>query len=170
MSNSKVKNNHEPLISRQSFDAVQDEIQRRTKHFGGGKPHRTYPFTKKITCGCCGNTYRKKIASVGTKYKRPVWICTTFNRDGKKHCPKSRQIPEDILLELSSRALGLEEIDPAVFERNIECMIAEPSVILYRFKDGHEIRAGWQNLPSHKNTLCDEIEQTKVRSETYLQQ
>ena len=92
-----VENAHEPIIDKATFEAVQAEKERRA--FNKGKGVVTYPFTGKITCGICGKHYRRKINNAGTKYAKPVWLCSTFNIKGKKHCA-SHQIPEDILLEI----------------------------------------------------------------------
>ena len=92
-----VENAREPIIDKSTFEAVQQEKGHRA--ISKVKEVVTYPFTGKITCGICGKHYKRKKASAGTKYEKPVWICSTFNSKGKKHCA-SQQIPEEILLEI----------------------------------------------------------------------
>lgn len=48
-----------------------------------------------------------------------VWICSTFNREGKSACP-SRQIPEKVLEQLSADVLKTVEFNVAQFEKQIE--------------------------------------------------
>jgi hypothetical protein len=92
-----VTGSHEPIISREVFDAVQTEIARRAKsHQPKAHPKQSYPYTGLIKCGICGGHYRRKHAAAGSKYEKIVWICGTFNAYGKSECG-SQQIPEDIL-------------------------------------------------------------------------
>lgn len=85
-----VEASHEAIVAKEIFDAVQAEIKRRKKGSSTKKEKQTYPFTGMMVCGGCGKHYRRKIARAGTKYASPVWICSTFNTKGKKHCPTSK--------------------------------------------------------------------------------
>lgn len=53
--------------------------------------------------------FRRKIAGSAPQYKKPVWICHTFNQRGKSHCA-SRQIPESLLMELAADVLGIPHL------------------------------------------------------------
>ena len=88
---------HEAIIPMETFDAVQTEMERRSKKYRPqpGKKKK-YPFTGKIICANCGKHYRRKITATG-----PVWICITFNSLGKSACA-SKQIPESVLYELTA--------------------------------------------------------------------
>ena len=90
-----VEKSHEPIIDKDTFLRAQDEITKRAKKYSKGSNLNTYAFTSKIKCNLCGKNYNRKIAASGTRYEKPVWICSTFNTYGKKHCPSS-QIPEEI--------------------------------------------------------------------------
>lgn len=92
-----IENNHEAIINKETFKKVQIEIEKREKN--KGNPQKTYPFMGKIICEQCGKHYRRKISNAGTKYAKPVWICSTFNSYGKSACA-SKQIPEDVLQQL----------------------------------------------------------------------
>lgn len=163
-----VEGSHEPIIDKATFDAVQDEIQRRMKQFRKRHSDTWTVFSGIITCGGCGKHYRRKMTAAGTKYERPVWICSTFNTQGKKHCPTAKQIPEDILLALTANVLGLAQFDAEIFEQQVKRItVPEPNVVLYHFKDGHEITATWENQ-SRRDSWTDEMrrqvgEKTKAR-------
>ena len=89
---------HEAIIDLATFEAVQEEIARRAKHYSGKKTTvATYPFTGLIVCDGCGKHYRRKTTATGI-----VWICSTYNTHGKKACADSKAIPESVLYELTA--------------------------------------------------------------------
>ncbi len=103
------------IISMEQYLAVQAEINRRTEQYQRCNGQKTiYPFTGKLVCESCGKHYQRKKTATGY-----VWICSTFNREGKSACP-SRQIPEKVLEQLSADALKTVEFDVAQFEKQIE--------------------------------------------------
>ena len=74
---------HEPIISLDTFNAVQVEMKRRAEKFNcKTAPRKTYAFTGLLTCIHCGKHYRRKTTKGGI-----VWICSTYNSLGKSHCP-----------------------------------------------------------------------------------
>jgi site-specific DNA recombinase len=86
---------HEPIISLETFEAVQAEIERRTSLHAPKKDcTNRYPFSGKIVCAKCGKHFRRK-----TTKTRIVWVCSTYNTQGKAACA-SKQIPETTLIEL----------------------------------------------------------------------
>ncbi|HOO06332.1 MAG TPA: recombinase family protein [Ruminococcus sp.] len=137
-----VEEAHEPIISKETFIAVQNLLQEKKEYFTPDKPTTvTYPFTGMIHCGCCGKYYRRKVQ----KY-RTLWICWTYNARGKKFCPKSKQIPEDILYDKVCEVLQLDEFDNEVFQSEIESiLVPRPNVLTFLFKDGHEQTVHWQD-------------------------
>ncbi|UZT81571.1 recombinase family protein [Caproicibacterium sp. BJN0003] len=139
-----VKDSHEPIIDRETFERVQKERKRRAAGYLSINKE-TYPFTGKVQCGCCGKNYRRKIANAGSKYASPVWICSTFNSKGKAVC-SSKQIPEDILTAMTTDALGLSEFDEAVFIGKIkQIVMCGPDKMLFIFHDGRQVEKTWQN-------------------------
>lgn len=163
-----VQGSHEAIIDKSIFDAVRVEIKRRAEVYTNKRTDSRYPFSGKIICGNCGASYRRKQNNAGTKYENPVWICTTFNLHGKKHCPTAKQVPEKALLALTAKVLGLKEFDETVFSEQIDSMvIPAPNQVLYRFKDGHEVTGTWTDR-SRRDSWTDEMrraagEKTKVR-------
>ena len=129
-----ISNNHEPIIDRETFDAVQMELKRRSKVYKAGNTTVSYPLTGKVKCGICGKNYRHKINNAGTKYQSYVWICSTYNTKGKKHCP-SKQIPENILEEII-KGLGKEPIEITAYPENR---------LKFIFADNTEHEAVWQD-------------------------
>lgn len=97
-----AENTHEPIISCEQFEQVQRELKKRARKYTSKDVHPkgNYAFTGKIVCGICGARYQRKLNNCGTKYEKAVWICSVYNRRGKNICP-SKQVPEDILIELT---------------------------------------------------------------------
>lgn len=100
-----AENTHEAIIELRDFLLTQEIISEREKRFA---PPRTaarpvYPFTSLITCAGCGRKFQRKVTHSG-----PVWICPTYNYEGKSACP-SKQIPEAVLLELTEN-MDMSEI------------------------------------------------------------
>jgi site-specific DNA recombinase len=170
-----VQGCHKPIIDKKTFDAVQAEIKRRAA-LRKNKPAATeYPFTGMIICGCCGKHYRRKLNNAGTKYEKPVWICSTFNQRGKKYCPDSKMIPEDTLYTLTAEALGMDKFDPVIFARQIDTMmVPAPNEVTYRFTDGHEVTEVWSDH-SRSDSWSEEMrratgDKTKARNQKCRQQ
>lgn len=123
---------HEAIISLEEFNAVQAEIERRaTNHSAPGKVYTNrYPFTGLIVCGHCGAHYRRKVTHTG-----PVWICATYNQQGKKACP-SKAIPEP----------ALEALTADIALNDLTAMRAEDgNQLVLCFKDGSKAVRQWQD-------------------------
>lgn len=107
-----VNSSHEAIIDRSTFDKVQQEIKRRSKK--PTKLKNQHLFTGKIISQNCGSFYKYKINNSSTKYAKPVWVCSTFNSKGKDFFP-SKQIPEDILKEITAERLDIPKFDLKIF-------------------------------------------------------
>ena len=155
-----VKNSHEPIVSREIFEQVQQTIANRAAKYHPAKVMPVeYPFTGRIFCENCGQHYRRKHANAGNKYEKVVWICTTFNTLGKSVC-SSQQIPENILRAKAAEVLELPEFDEAIFHDQIfRIKIPGHNRLIFRFKGGHEVEMAWQNR-SRRESWTEEMKQT----------
>jgi len=153
-----VQGSHEAIISPETFEAVQEEFQRRKNSRVIPQPQESYPFSGLIRCEQCGAPYRRKHAVSGTKYEKIVWICTTFNTLGKPAC-NAQQIPENILCEKAASILGLPAFDEAIFASKIkEIRVPSPGRLIFVFHDGFRVAAQWQN-PSRRHSWTEEMKQ-----------
>ena len=136
-----VEESHEPIIEPKIFELVQGLIKTRGDKFTGEKTTGTYPFTGKIKCGYCFKNYRRKTTATGV-----VWICSTYNTKGKKHCPKSKQIPEEKLYTACCEVLGLSEFNEDIFQSKIQqIVIPTPNRIKFIFHNGITKTVEWQD-------------------------
>jgi hypothetical protein len=97
-----VNGNHPPIISKEIFDKVQDERERRALAKGNLKGDRhkyssKYPFSSKVFCADCGNIYKRRTWNSNNKSKKIVWQCKTYIVDGKEAC-NARAVEEAELM------------------------------------------------------------------------
>ncbi|MDR1599674.1 MAG: recombinase family protein [Oscillospiraceae bacterium] len=153
-----VTGSHEPIVSKETFLAVQAEIARRASMYNKPKiPRRDqYAFTGMIKCGICGAAYKRKHAAAGSKYEKIVWICITFDRLGKDVCA-SQQIPEDILMAKCAEILRLDAFDKNALRSNVQTILVTGHGKLdFVFADGHHESTEWKN-PSRKHSWTAEM-------------
>ena len=82
-----VRDHHEPIISREVFEAANAVLERRRKEKGiipgAEKYRRRYPTSGKIRCGACGGSMRRKTYA---DTSRVVLACSVHLKD-KEACP-----------------------------------------------------------------------------------
>ena len=134
---------HEAIIDLDTFEAVQEEIERRAEYYAPTKKAASYPFTGLIVCGTCGKHYRRKTTASGV-----IWICTTYNTQGKKACA-SKAIPESILYDLTADSpLG-----------DLTAIRAENgNTLVFCFKDGTQAVKRWKDR-SRAESWTDEMKE-----------
>lgn len=67
-----MEDNHEPIVSKELFEIVQNEIEKRTK---GNRYSGVGLFSSKIKCGECGSWYGSKVWHSTDKYKKTIYRC-----------------------------------------------------------------------------------------------
>lgn len=105
-----LKDHHEPIVSRDLWDLVQEEIKKRDRknHHCTGHSNR-YIFSGKIKCAECGASFvsRTKTRKDGSSYKR--WGCLTAAREGQRKadihsndsgCNVGKQIRDDLAVDM----------------------------------------------------------------------
>ena len=153
-----VENSHEPIIDRETFALVQQEVKRRTITFPVKTAPEPYPFTGILHCGFCGKRFKRKIVNAGSKYAKPAWICPTFNSRGKEACP-AQQIPERILSDKTSEVLGFTDWNREILLQHIAAIqVPGHNRLVYMFQDGHTQEITWQN-PSRRKSWTGKMKQ-----------
>ena len=136
-----VEGAHEAIIDLETWEAVQEEIERRAKYYAPTKKATSYPFTGLIVCGTCGKHYRRKTTVSGV-----IWVCTTYNTHGKKACA-SKAIPESTLYELTAD-IPLGDLTAIRADKN--------NTLVFCFKDGEESVKRWYDR-SRSESWTDEM-------------
>lgn len=141
-----VSGSHEAILGKETIRLLHEERARRVARFQPKvKTPQRYPFSGVIVCGQCGARFRRKIAGSGPKYKRPVWVCSTYNQMGKEHCA-SRMIPEGILEEVAAEVLEIPEFDSAVFAQRVkEIQVPAVDRLVFHFHSGAPMVRDWSH-------------------------
>ncbi len=98
-----IENHHEGIITKEEFMRVQKILDSRgtPKRLIDGKRQekltRQYAFSSITKCGHCGGTYTRRHWHGGKTYSKVVWQCVNNTKGGKKVCPDSKGISEDVL-------------------------------------------------------------------------
>lgn len=81
-----IRNHHEPIISRELWEIVQEELRKRNKHRKCTSHSSRYLFSGKIKCGICGKNFvcRYKYQNNGERIRR--WSCYNACVNGKSVC------------------------------------------------------------------------------------
>ena len=144
---------HEAIIDLVTFEAVQEELARRSEHYSGKKPSTvTYPFTRLIVCANCGKHYKRKTTATGI-----VWICSTYNTHGKKACA-SKAIPESVLYELTADT-PIGDLTAIRAEKD--------NTLVFCFKNGEQTVKRWQDR-SRAESWTEEMKE-KARQQALVQ-
>ena len=144
---------HEAIIDLVTFEAVQEELARRSEHYSGKKPSTvTYPFTRLIVCANCGKHYKRKTTATGI-----VWICSTYNTHGKKACA-SKAIPESVLYELTADT-PIGDLTAIRAEKD--------NTLIFCFKNGEQTVKRWQDR-SRRESWTEEMKE-KARQQALAQ-
>ncbi|NLA86653.1 MAG: recombinase family protein [Clostridiales bacterium] len=122
---------HEAIISMETFEAVQAEMQRRAQKYAKKQTRQTYLFSGKITCAICGKHYRRKVTATG-----PVWSCSTYNTFGKGQCP-SKAIPEGTLSASAAEVADTTEITAVTADKD--------NTLVFTLKSGETAVKRWQD-------------------------
>lgn len=97
-----VKDDHEAIIDKELWTAVQGEIARRRDFLqqhglrSMGRYTDTQPFSNKVFCGTCGNVFwRRTLSRLNGPVK--VWMCgQRYREKGKKGCTSSTLYEKDL--------------------------------------------------------------------------
>ena len=108
-----VTDHHAPIVDRDTFNRVQQELARRSSKrkisdktkTEQGKYSGKYSLSELMICGHCGTPYRRK-TWIKNGEKLAVWRCISRLEHGKKYCPDSPTIREELLHKAIIRAIN----------------------------------------------------------------
>lgn len=101
-----VENNHEPIISRETFEKAQAILKKRSAKYNKGrgeKYSRKYAFSSMIKCKFCESSFTRRTWHSG----KIVWSCITATKKGRKNCPDSKSLDEKELEDAFVDAFNL---------------------------------------------------------------
>lgn len=116
-----LRDHHTPIIDRDLWNTVQEELKKRSRHGISGTGHSNrYLFSGKITCGECGASFvaRKRTGPDGQVSRR--WACRTTVTQGVKRldlygnplgCDIGWTLREELAQEMLRQALDTVSMD-----------------------------------------------------------
>ena len=122
-----VQDHHEPIVSRETFDAVQLEMARRSAKAGAtrkstptgrGKYSGKHVLSNLLFCGECSTAYRRCVWTQ-RGIKRPVWRCVSRLDYGKKFCTQSPTLDEGPLQQAILAAVNAVMLDHDTLARQL---------------------------------------------------
>ena len=135
-----VEGDHEAIITPETFDMVQRELEKR----GRGKKYRTgvRTFSGKIRCGECGCFYGSKTWHSTDKYRKEIWRCN-HKYDGDKKC--------------STPALTDDEIK-AAFLSAANKLLATKAEVIANGREMQELLFNTGELEAQRDKLMEEAQ------------
>ena len=162
-----IRDHHEGIISRELWDLVQVEIERRNRNGDKGVGHSNrYLFSGKIKCGVCGATFisRTKKRKSGSSYKR--WCCYNAATDGLRHvddkgnevgCNVGCLLRDELAHDILQYAIRLIRAKPKWFAKKVieqaKSYIASSEVTFTETQD--EVELAIKNLEDKKREVLD---------------
>lgn len=115
-----LREHHEHIINRETFEKVQEELKRRRPNQNKGARHSsTHCFSGKIKCGICGSSFvsRSRQRKDGSTYR--TWRCAAAVKFGLAHLDlqgntigcESKQLNNDDLMQIMSQVLNRQNFD-----------------------------------------------------------
>ena len=112
-----------------------------------------------LVCDVCGKNYRRKVTRGST-----MWVCRTYDSAGKAFCD-SKQIPEDILLEVTADVLGQPDFTEETLRSQItSILVCKGNELIFRFHDGREVTRQWRDR-SRSRSWTDEMKEAARQRE-----
>lgn len=84
-----VENNHEAIVDRETFDAVQQVLDNK------GRKSSTTIFSSKLVCGDCGHFFGSKVWHSTSKYRRVIYRCNE-KYNGSSKCSTPHVTEEEV--------------------------------------------------------------------------
>lgn len=143
-----VENDHEPIIEKDFWNAVQMEVQRR-KEFMETHNLRTMgrytdeqPFSSRVLCGTCGTIFWRRTLTRNGKHIK-VWMCSQrYRQKGVVGC-SSETLKEDALHTAFIKAWnGIVENRSKYLERWKNDMRGDNPLLAFRAKQMLELTKG----------------------------
>lgn len=122
-----IKDHHEPIFDRDTFNAIQAELARRNARRSPSKKNAStgkgcyaskYALSERLVCGECGTLYRRCTWSRNGK-KRVVWRCVSRLDYGTKYCHDSPTLNEEPLQKSILAAINSAMSDKGTLIRDI---------------------------------------------------
>ncbi len=151
-----VEDNHEPIISKETFEKAMAIRKSKQPKPGGNKP--VHIFTGMIECGECGGKFKYKKTHYIPKYE-----CNIYNELGKNYC-QSKSVPESILITEMTKLLNLKEFDEQKMRGKVKKIVAKNNNMLeVHLKSGEISMVQWKDRSRSESWTPEMREKARQR-------
>ena len=161
-----IRDHHPPIIDRELWDVVQEELKKRNRNgaLGAGHSNR-YIFSGKIKCGECGASFvsRQRKRKDGSLSRR--WSCYSAVNEGGVHvdpqgnrvgCDVRMALRDEVAMDMLRQALRTLRLDAGGLIDSVTAIALEA------------IRAGKQSGGERRESLELQLEQLNRKREAAL--
>ena len=154
-----IKDHHEPIIDRKTFDFVQAEFKRKSETYKDSKSKHSnrYAFSGKINCGCCGRRYVAHFRKRKDGSKRKVWNCYNSVKNGIEHEVNGEMIG------CNNKQIGNDVLECAVLQALNEISLDKETIISQITKVVNEIIRNREREQFDFKKAEHEIEKLKAK-------
>ena len=96
-----IENNHEAIVSAEVYEKAQSILENRSGAIETGRRKgnysRKYTFSSRVFCGFCGSVFVRRNLYNNTNHETKVWQCMSYVKNGKKFCPETKAIRENVI-------------------------------------------------------------------------
>lgn len=161
-----IRDHHQPIIGRELWGVVQEELKKRNRNGALGVGHSNrYRFSGKIKCGECGASFvsRQKKRKDGSSTRR--WSCYTAVNEGGVHvdsqgnrvgCDVGSALRDEVAMDMLRQALRTLRLDAGGLIDSVTAIALEA------------IRAGEQSGGERRESLELRLEQLNRKREAAL--
>lgn len=126
-----VKEDHEPIISKELFNQAQKIRRSRFSKIKSDPERKNYAFSGMIRCGLCGRGYSHKT----TAYNE-IWKCSTAIKRGNNAC-NAKQVADHKVIEAANHILNRIDFDEQFFKSKVKSIEVMPErKLVFHMKDG----------------------------------
>ena len=154
-----VKDNHEAIVSKETFNDAQNMRAKQAEKIKPKSTNKNYAFLGMIRCGICGRAYIRKV----TQYKK-IWICSLFVTKGKEEC-QSKQVPDIKIKEAANNILNREDFNEDYFNLKVKLIEVMPeNKLLFHMDEGKSKEYHWEHDSRKKSWTPEMREQARIRA------
>lgn len=172
-----IKNHHEPIIDRDLWNLVQEELAKRNLHgnYGTGHSNR-YVFSGKIKCGKCGCSFvsRQRKRKDGSTYKR--WGCFTAANEGRTHvdsqgnkvgCDIGKMIRDELAMDMLKQSLSTIQMDKKWIINNVVSIAIDAITVCEKgdFDSTEKLQYEMEQLIEKKKNVLDSFFSKSITKE-----
>lgn len=153
-----IKEDHEPIISKEIYHKAQRIRQQRLNKINSKPVIRKYPFSGMLKCGVCGRGYSHKRTP-----HNDIWKCSYALKRGVHAC-HSKQVPTEILIEASNHILNRPKFDNKFFKSKVDYILVMPNrKLVFQMKDGTREEYIWIEKSRSESWTSEMREQARIK-------